>query len=166
MHNNMVIKNQYEELSPKIEQMAEADIKTVMQIESKDFDFPWKEKSSFINYTERRDAFVVRTKKNVIVGYVLIKPRGDTLWLCKMAIDPDYRRKGLGRFIIDWAQKYAIDQSATRLSLSVRASNYEAIEFYRHTGFKEVQRIENYYKKTGLRSEEKAAIEMQLEFSR
>lgn len=161
MTNKIITENESKELNPRIEKMVEADIETVMKIESKSFDFPWKKKKNFMKYAERGDAFVVRTTHNVIVGYILIKRKGETIVIYKMATDPEYRCKGFGGFIIDWAQKFTKDQSATRLLLRVRASNYQAIEFYKNKGFEEIRKIEGYYENTGSNTEEKAAIKMQ-----
>ena len=78
-----------------------------------------------------------------------------------MATDPEYRRKGLGKSTTEWIQKFAKDQRFTKLLLHVRVSNHPAINLYKKTGFKEIRRIKNYYKRTGLYPKEKAAIEMQ-----
>jgi len=160
MTNTIITDNESKELPLKIEKMAEADIETVMKIES-EVDFPWKKKNSFLKYAERGEAFVVRTTQNVIAGYVLIERKGDTIVLCKMAIDSEYRHKGFGKFIIDWAKKFAKDQSAIRLLLHVRRSNYSAISLYKKTGFEEIRKSKDYYEKTGSNIEEKAALEMQ-----
>lgn len=161
MTNKMIKNNESKELNPKIEKMTEADVETVMKIESKSFDFPWKKKKSFIAYAERGDALIARTKQNILVGYVLIKRKGDIIVLDRMAIDPEYCRKGLGKFTIEWIQKFVKDQCVSQLFLHVRASNHSAINFYKKTGFKEIMKKENYYKKTSLHPEEKAAIAMQ-----
>jgi ribosomal-protein-alanine N-acetyltransferase len=144
----------------EIDKMEEADIETVMKIERKSFDSPWS-KRSFMQYVRQGDAFVVRTAHNVIVGYVLIKRKGNSIVLYKMATDPEYRRKGFGRFITDWAKKFAKVQSATRLLLHARESNHQAIEFYKNTGFKFIQKIPDHFKKTGSDKKEKAAFEFQ-----
>ena len=161
MCNKITTENESKELKPKIEKITKANIENVMQIESKSFDFPWKKKKSFMQYTEQGDAFVVQIERNIIVGYVLIKRKNDTIVLYKMAVDPKYRSKGLGKFIVKWIQEFANGRSAKRLLLHVRASNCQAIRLYRNTGFEEIKKIENYYKRTGLRPEEKAAVKMQ-----
>jgi ribosomal-protein-alanine N-acetyltransferase len=160
MTNKMVNNNESKELNPKIEKMTEADIETVMKIESKSFDFPWGKKKSFTEYTVRGDAFIVRTKQKILVGYALIKRNCDTIVLYKMATDPEYRRKGLGKFTTEWIQKFVKDQRFTKLLLHVRASNHPAINLYKKTGFKKIQSKKGHYKK-GSNTKEKTAIEMQ-----
>ena len=105
---------------------------------------------------------MVRTASDSIVGYVLITNEGDTIVLDKMAVDPAYRRRGIGTLIVSWVRGLAGDQGARRILLHVRMSNDDAIEFYRSVGFKVIERIENYYKKTGTCAEERAALEMQM----
>lgn len=156
MPNKITIGSGSKELNPRIEKMVEADIEIVMEIEKKSFDSHWKKKSSFIQYIERGDAFVVRTMENVIVGYVLIKRQEDTILLSKMAVDPEYRGKGFGKFIVIWAQKLATNQNARRLHLHVRPSNLGAINLYKNTGFEEIGMVPGHYTKTG-----EDAIEMQ-----
>ena len=160
MYSKITPENESKELDPKMEKMTEADIVTVMKIESDSFPFPWKDKMNFIRCAKSGDAFVVRTKQNVIVGYVLIERKDGEIVLTKMAINPEYRRKGLGRFIICWSQKFVNDQSVQRLRLHVRASNHKAIKLYKKTGFEELRRIKNGYGK-GSSAEERTAIEMQ-----
>lgn len=155
MSSKITLENESGELNPGIEKLTEADIETVIRIERKSFKSPW-EKKGFMNYAGRGDAFVVRTAQNVIVGYVLIKRQGDTILLSKMAIDPEYRGKGFGKFIMIWTRKFATDQNARRLLLHVRPSNSEAIRLYKKAGFEVIGRKVGHY-----RIGEKDAIEMQ-----
>jgi ribosomal-protein-alanine N-acetyltransferase len=160
MTDKTIKNNESKELSPRIETMTEADIETVMKIESNSFDYPWSKKRSFMQYIRQGNAFVVRAP-NGIVGYVLMKYKDDDFELDKMAIASKYRRKGFGRSITDWAKKFAKDQSASRLFLHVRKSNHNAIEFYKSNGFEFIKEIPDHYKISGSNRKDKVALEFQ-----
>ncbi len=49
---------------------------------------------------------------------------------------PGYRRKGIGKALMDLCKKRAVDINARRIVLEVQSSNSKAIEFYLAMGFK------------------------------
>lgn len=79
------------------------------------------------------------------VGFVLSRGAADEEELLMIAVDPDYRRRGIGarllqRFVDDTAFR-----GRTRLFLEMRAGN-PAEGLYRRAGFEPIGRRRNYYR--------------------
>jgi ribosomal protein S18 acetylase RimI-like enzyme len=136
-----------------VKKMEEDDMSDIMDIENNSFQAaPWSE-DTFL----RNNSFTIYSNDKII-GYLVLKEQdADTTLIVKMAVHPKYRRSGVGRFIVSWAKKYANNK---RLFLHVRQTN-PAYKFYLDNGFKEIKRIQNYYK-LGESPNEKTAVEMEL----
>lgn len=79
-----------------------------------------------------------------VVGYAFFTAVLDEGSLDNIAVDPAYRRQGLGRHILSTLLKaYAAQLSL--VYLEVRASNTAAITLYEHMGFETVGRRRGYY---------------------
>lgn len=65
--------------------------------------------------------------------------------LLLFAIDPDYRRKGLGSLLLERFAKAARARGATRLLLEMRSGNPAEI-LYRQFGFEPIGRRPKYYR--------------------
>jgi [ribosomal protein S18]-alanine N-acetyltransferase len=62
-----------------------------------------------------------------------------------MAVDPDARRQGTGRALLEAVMAWAAGQGARRMGLEVRATNAAALMLYRRLGFAEEGRRKKYY---------------------
>jgi ribosomal protein S18 acetylase RimI-like enzyme len=67
---------------------------------------------------------------SVMVGY-----EGHRGWVNYLAVHPDHRRQGLGRLLMDVAERRLRDLGCAKVNLQVRASNETATEFYRQIGY-------------------------------
>jgi ribosomal protein S18 acetylase RimI-like enzyme len=65
--------------------------------------------------------------------------------LYSLAVDPEYRGKGVGRGLVDEALKVVVDRGCLLLRLEVREDNKEAISLYERRGFAYAGRIKGYY---------------------
>ena len=65
-----------------------------------------------------------------MVGY-----EGHRGWVNYLAVHPDHRRQGLGRLLMDVAERRLRDLGCAKVNLQVRASNETATEFYRQIGY-------------------------------
>ena len=112
------------------------DIPSVMKIESLSFKYPYPS-SIFYNYLNRN--FYVAEEDGKVVGYAIGDARRHLI--VSIAVHPDYRRRGIGTKLMESILKnmhgYAI--------LQVRASNNEAIKFYKKLGFIEKELLKGYY---------------------
>lgn len=80
-----------------------------------------------------------------IVGYVVLMVIGGTADLTRIAVEPDHRRNGLGRELVDEALSEAASRGCDQVMLEVAADNDAATRLYVDRGFHEVARRERYY---------------------
>lgn len=95
--------------------------------------------------------YVVIEDDDKIVGYLLIEKRAAPIdrydsfkkdefaYIEEIIILPEYRAKGYGTKLIEFATKWAKDRDLTSLELNVLSNNYSAIAFYENNGFEEYQ---------------------------
>jgi ribosomal-protein-alanine N-acetyltransferase len=62
-----------------------------------------------------------------------------------LAVDPRYRRRGLGRRMMEWLEESAVVAGIGEIGLEVRVSNPVARRFYGSLGYTEVGLLQGYY---------------------
>lgn len=67
------------------------------------------------------------------------------LHIVNLAVDPDYRRRGVARFLLEQMLAYARQIRVARVYLEVRMNNQPAIDLYQKCGFMITRRLEKYY---------------------
>ncbi len=129
----------------KIRRMRIQDLERVIEIENQSFSNPWSkdafiyEMGSGISYP-----WVVEVD-NKIVGYSIHWVIIDEAHLSNIAIDPLYRRMGIGRFLLEKLVESTKKKGAKFITLEVRASNSSAISLYKKMNFKVIGTRKNYY---------------------
>lgn len=121
----------------------------VMAIERIAYSYPWSERffrqelqvecaRSFLAQLERR-----------IVGYILFWLLPGEIDIHNVAIHPDFRRRGLGRHLLEQVVSEARSRASTRITLEVRKSNLPAQKLYESMGFAYNGIRKNYYSDDG-----------------
>ena len=94
----------------------------------------------------RRDALVVVARDGArIVGFAIMRYGDDDAHLHLLAVDPDGRRRGLGRRLVAWLEEPALVAGIGSVFLEVRESNHGARAFYERLGYRELGRVVRYY---------------------
>lgn len=125
--------------------MTVADIPEVLHIERRSFSIPWQE-PTFRGLLRRRSAsLLVAEEAGTIVGYAALWYAADEAELGDLAVLPEARRQGLGRWILDRAMEDAKRRGAEQVFLEVRASNEDARRLYEKAGFDTVGVRPSYY---------------------
>lgn len=125
--------------------MTLADIPQVLHIERRSFSIPWHE-TTFRGLLRRRSAsLLVADDAGGIVGYAVLWYAADEAELGDLAVLPEVRRQGLGRWILDRALVEAARRGAEAVFLEVRAGNEEARRLYESAGFETVGVRPSYY---------------------
>lgn len=83
------------------------------------------------------ELFLVGTDQDRIVATVMAGYEGHRGWLNYLAVDPSCQRSGLGRRMVDAAEKRLRALGCPKINLQVRRSNASVMEFYRRIGFVE-----------------------------
>lgn len=79
-----------------------------------------------------------------MIGFVAGDPRPSEgfSWIATIGVMPDYRRKGIGRALLNRCENQL---PTTRVRLAVRISNENAIQLYRQEGYQTFNIWQNYY---------------------
>lgn len=78
------------------------------------------------------------------VGFALYRTIGDEAELLLLAVSPEFRRRGIGRMLLDQFIDHARDRGVSRVHLEVREGN-PAVIMYRLAGFSVAGRRHKYY---------------------
>ncbi|NYT03123.1 MAG: ribosomal protein S18-alanine N-acetyltransferase [Candidatus Methanofastidiosa archaeon] len=121
------------------------DIYRVIELEYQNFEYPYPPEIINFLYESYRDTFLVVEKDTEVIGFVIGIVQKKEGHILVIAIRDDFKRKGIGTFLmkklIDIYEKKGIN----RLKLEVRVSNIAAISMYKHLGFKITNRLKRYY---------------------
>jgi [ribosomal protein S18]-alanine N-acetyltransferase len=71
-------------------------------------------------------------------GHANPKPRDDSLYVDALATDPDFRRRGAARALLDEAERMARQLGLPAVTLDTAMNNEGARALYAATGFDEV----------------------------
>jgi ribosomal-protein-alanine N-acetyltransferase len=129
-----------------IQRMALEDVEEVARLEKLCFSDPWT-KRCFQDELEHQFSIplVVKTGQK-IVGYACLWHVDDQMEIANFAVSPEFRKKGIGRMLMQKVLSEAIKKGCASLILSVRESNLPALNLYKEFGFVEVGRRKRYYR--------------------
>lgn len=131
----------------RVRPMTEDDLERVCAIENRSFSVPWKRRT-FSGLLPRDDAelWVAETGSDIL-GYLVLWFVTDEGELADLAVDPEYRGRGIGGFLVGRAVERARTRGVRSLFLEVRASNERALSLYRSRGFNVISVRKGYYTK-------------------
>lgn len=143
----------------------EADIDRVLKITKncakhmiKNNIYQWNEhypsRTSFEKDIERKELFLIENDK-LIIGCVVIstfmddvyKPvrwltsNANNIYIHRLAIDPEFQGKGYAQKLMDFAERYAIDNCYTSIRLDTFSKNKRNQKFYEIRGYKRLEEI-------------------------
>ncbi len=91
-------------------------------------------------YAERDGQFWVALREEKVVGMFGLEPAGEfAMELRRMYVDPDCRRQGIARIMLNHAETYCQEQGIRRLDLSTSEIQSDALRFYRQSGYELVR---------------------------
>jgi ribosomal-protein-alanine N-acetyltransferase len=119
----------------EVRNMGPSDVEEVMRIEKSSFTSPWSTRF----FLEELHAPCARCLLAIFhdrtVGYVLYGRLPGEVDIHNLAVDKDYRRRGIGRCLMNTVIQEAREQGLTRVTLEVRRSNEAAKGLYQALGF-------------------------------
>jgi ribosomal protein S18 acetylase RimI-like enzyme len=83
----------------------------------------------------RPDWFLVATLHESIVGSVMAGYEGHRGWINFLAVAPAHRRRGIGRMLMEEAERRLLAEGCPKVNLQVRTGNVRAIAFYEELGY-------------------------------
>ena len=137
-------------LKLRVEPMGLEDVPDVHRIEAASFPMPWPDY-----------AFRQELQTNRLAHYLVVRAGSETvayggLWLLvdeahitTFAVLPEWRRRGIGGWLMVALMDLALRLNARVMTLEVRLSNRPARDLYAHFGFKPVGVRPRYYSDNG-----------------
>ena len=89
---------------------------------------------------------LVVAKNNSCIGWCSGRINGDEAELFKIAVSPEFKRRGLASKLFMKFQAVLKEQAVKKLFLEVRAENSAALSFYHRQGLKSVGKRNKYYR--------------------
>lgn len=130
----------------EIKAMKEAQVPQIAALETVCFSDPWSEKSILSELENPLSCWLVAMDGERLAGYVGSQTVLGETDMMNLAVDPDYRRKGLGKELILSLIEALRQRESRCLTLEVRDSNAPARALYEGLGFQEIGRRKNYYR--------------------
>lgn len=90
---------------------------------------------------EKRQVHVAECQGS-IQGIIVLKESGDTLLLDNMAVAPEAQGAGLGRMMLEFAERAAIERGYSAVTLYTNEAMTENITRYTRAGYEETHRAE------------------------
>jgi ribosomal-protein-alanine N-acetyltransferase len=138
-------------LEAVIRPMTLGDLPEVLRIDRASFPLPWSERSYRFELTENPASHMLvavsrEGREMRLVGYAGFWIFVDEAHISTLAVDPDYRRMGLGAELLRSVLDEAARIDADLATLEVRVSNQAAVNLYHKFGFQIVGRRPKYYR--------------------
>lgn len=123
---------------------ASEDLPALLEIERAAFPDPWSEASLAEELTSDLPPLVAE-EAGVVRGYLCLLAGPGERHVTNLAVHQDWRRRGLGKRLLESAIRAAKNDSCRHLFLEVRPSNEPARRLYSSLGFVELYRRRGYY---------------------
>lgn len=106
-------------------------------------DPPWNRAEAAIpaKVAYQPDLLIVADDGAHVVGTIMAGYDGHRGWLYSLAVSPDLVGTGLGKRLIEEAERRLGDLGCTKVNLQVRATNGSVVGFYRQLGYEVEDRI-------------------------
>lgn len=122
----------------RIVSMQEYHLDALASLERICFSIPWSREGLAAELSEPTACFQVAEYMGQTIGYAGMHVIVDEAYVTNVAVDPNYRRHGAGRLLLQSLERLATQRGAVTLSLEVRVTNQEAIRLYHACGFQEI----------------------------
>lgn len=126
----------------------EGDLGAIVRIEDASFADPWTEAQFRQEFAISHSRCLVAEdgRGGEIAAFCLCWVVADELHLLILAVEPAWRRSGLGRHLLGAMARWVVAEGVETVSLEVRPSNTVALAFYENLGFELVGRRRGYYR--------------------
>ena len=98
---------------------------------------PWNDPLKDIHRKLRfqREMFLVGSLHSRLVATVMAGYDGHRGWINYLAVATEYRKRGLGRRLMDEAETHLRNMGCPKINLQVRSSNIDVVTFYKSIGY-------------------------------
>jgi [ribosomal protein S18]-alanine N-acetyltransferase len=129
----------------RLRKMRKADLAQVLEIEAKNYAFPWSEEIfkdcfSVLSYS----CWVCEDIEENVVAYAILSIAVGEAHILNISVDPATQGLGVGRKMMEHLIECATPKAET-MFLEVRPSNHKAKALYESLGFNEIGLRKGYY---------------------
>ena len=129
----------------RLRKMRKADLTKILEIEAKNYAFPWSEEIfkdcfSVLSYS----CWVCEDPEESVIAYAILSVAAGEAHILNISVDPKAQGLGVGRKMMEHLIACA-GKKAETLFLEVRPSNSKAQALYESLGFNEIGVRKNYY---------------------
>ena len=112
------------------------DLDAVEEIERASYPTPWS-RSMFAAELQKPSSLSLGAFGNSVglVGYAIVSRYVDAWHVMNIAVVPGFRRRGIGRSLLERLFEVTADDARRGYTLEVRVSNVDAIRLYERLGF-------------------------------
>ncbi len=131
----------------QIDYMQESDLPVVMEIERSSFSSPWDEATfrEGLRQRNRHVYFLVTRHHQIPIAFINFWVVEDDAYIANFAASPDYRNRGIGKYLFAESLAHIRALGGDCVSLEVRVSNIPAQHLYRQFGFRIISIRKQYY---------------------
>ena len=87
------------------------------------------------------ELFLVGVTDGAVMASVMAGSEGHRGWMNYLAVAPRYRARGFGRALVEYVERLLLERGCPKVNLQVRATNWEAVAFYRRLGYAQDESI-------------------------
>src|SRR5689334_16849276 len=131
-----------------VEEIIASDIGELLEIADECGLSPWS-RQSFTDELARDDSILLlsRIESGKVIGFIVgrIITTNAEAEIYNIAVMPEFRRRGLGKLLLDEFLKRCIRGGVDKIWLEVRSLNTSAIAFYEHYGFQSRATRKDFY---------------------
>jgi ribosomal protein S18 acetylase RimI-like enzyme len=80
--------------------------------------------------------FLIGEMNGQVVSTCMAGYEGHRGWINYLAVTPDFRKQGLGREIMEHAERLLLDAGCPKINLQIRSGNEGVMRFYERLGYK------------------------------
>lgn len=120
---------------PIFRRATEQEIEEIARIEAKVFSDAWSHKNILETYQQAQAVVAVAVKEKMVIGYCILYIALDEGEIARIAIEPEWRKQGVGQGLLNYICDYCKQHGVERLLLDVREGNGSARRFYEKYGF-------------------------------
>lgn len=125
--------------------MNASHVPQIAELERLCFSDPWSENSIASELDNKLSLWLVALEGETVIGYVGSQTVLGWTDMMNVAVHPHFRRRGVGKALVEELIRLLKAQGSEQLTLEVRLSNESARSLYYGLGFQEVGRRKNYY---------------------
>ena len=120
---------------PIFRKATEQEIEEIARIEAKVFSDAWSSKSILETFRQTQAMVAVAVEEKTVIGYCILYIALDEGEIARIAIEPEWRKQGVGQGLLDHICEHCKKCGVERLLLDVREGNESARRFYEKYGF-------------------------------